>query len=513
MAVRNPKKLRPYDQPPRRRRRLVPDGPDTGATAFLVMSLLWLVAATGIGALWTAQLLFPEQLAFTYETELPIIGTLGLELSQRTVISGFTNAVVFGWLSNAAFAGILFITPRITGARLFGEPLGFLAAVAWNLAVAGGLAVIYLPRFASSGRLAEFPLPFDGLMLLAFLIVTLLFFRTVLAAGQRLPYVSILFFGVALLAGMGAYALSSGLALLEFVFDLGDTTTALVTSFAARAIETYWILGTVLGALFYIVPRTTGNPLAGGGMALLAWLLWAAFAGLSAVGALVDPSIPYAVTTLGNVGTMLLVAPVFLSVASLAMTIQGRWSMTLSSGTMAFAAVAMAFLLATALLEAIGALRSVQGLVRPTEWPIGAWIFATLGAATFAFYALVDHAAPRALRRSWPGNFLDHAQMWLTLTGATLAGSALMAGGLAHGSLLREAASLDEVTATLSWFRLVAAGGLGLALLGGLAALVDLFLMYTTARRAEFVPVGGSDVPGAPLAPAGPAAPAAPAAH
>ncbi len=490
MAV-NPKKLRPYDEPPRVRRPLIPEAPDSAATAFLVLAVLWLVVATGIGALWGAIIVFPELLSFSLEMEMPVIGTLAIELSPQTVAAGFTDALVFGWLSNAAFAAILFITPRITGARLAGEPLAYLGMGAWNAAVATGLAAVYLPTLAADGRLAEFPLPVDGLLLLGAFTVSAVFFRTVLAAGRRLPYVSIWFFGVALLSLMGAYFLGS----LPPLLGMDPTATALVTGFAARAIETYWVLGTALGTLFYVVPRATGNPLSSAGMAMLAWLLWAGLSGISALGALVDPSVPFVVTTIGHVGTMLLVAPVFLAVAALALTLQGRWSMALQAGTVAFAVVALAFLLATALLEAIGALRSVQGLVRGTDWFLGAWIFATLGSATFAFLALADHAASRLLRRTWGGTFLTDVQVWLGFGGAALAGLALMFGGIAHGSLMAEAAAPEAITSTLVWFRMAAAAGLGLAALGGVAAIVALFLLYTTAPRAEYVPAEATTAP------------------
>jgi cbb3-type cytochrome oxidase subunit 1 len=159
----------------------------------------------------------------------------------------------------------------------------------------------------------------------------------------------------------------------------------------------------------------------------------------------------------------------------------------------------MAFLLGSSLLEAIGALRSVQALVRGTEWGMGVWLLGMLGSATFALFALVDHAAPRVLRRDWRGGISVDAQLWSTLLGAALAGFALIGGGIAHGSLLAEAAAAEEIDATLSWFRMAAAAGLGLVALGGLAGLVSLFLMYTTARRAEYLPVAesanGGDAP------------------
>jgi cytochrome c oxidase cbb3-type subunit 1 len=495
MAV-NPKKLRPYDEAPRRRRSLVPSAPDSAASAFLVVSMLWLLVATGLGALWAVMLIFPDQLRFAVELELPIIGVLPIELSVATVNSGFMNALVFGWLSNAAFAAIMFITPRITGARLAGEPMAWGGMALWNLGVASGLASVYLPSIAGDGLLAEFALPADGLLLLALLNVNGAFWRTLLASGQRLPYVSIWFFGVGMLAVMGAYALGAAAQAGATFINLDATVVALVNAFVARIIATYWILGAALGTLFYVVPRATFNALSSGGMAMAAWLLWAGLSAISGLGALVDTSVPFVITSLGNVGTILLVAPVFLAVATLAMTIQGRWSLALSAGTVAFAVVSMAFLLATSTLEAIGALGSVQNLVRGTEWTTGAVIFATLGSATFAFFAFADHAGPRLFRRDWGGSLLTDAQLWATFTGVTLAGLALIGAGIVHGSLMRDGAPPEQVAGTLLWFRMVVAGGLGLAALGAACALGTLFLMYTTARRAEYALVDATPAAG-----------------
>lgn len=495
MAV-NPKKLRPYDQPPRVRRSLVPKAPDSAATAFLVVSMLWLVVATGIGALWALMLFFPDQLFFSVEMELPIIGILPIELSVETVNSGFTNALVFGWLSNAGFAAILFITPRITGARMVGEQMAWGGMALWNLGVASGLASVYLPSIAGHGPLADFALPADGLLLLAMLNVNGAFWRTLLASGQRMPYVSIWFFGVALLAVMGAYALGAAAQAGATFISLDPTVVALLYAFVARIIVTYWILGVALGTLFYVVPRSTFNALSSGGMAMAAWLLWAGLSGISGLGALVDTSVPFVVTSIGHVGTILLVAPVFLAVITLATTVQGRWSLALSAGAVAFAVVSLTFMLATSMLEAIGALGSVQQLVRGTEWPTGALLFATGGSATFAFFAFADHAAPRMFRRDWGGSLLTDAQLWATFAGVTLAGLGLIGAGMVHGSLLRDGVPAEEVGGTLLWFRLVVASGLGLTAIGAVCALGTLFLMYTTARRAEYTLVDAAPAAG-----------------
>ena len=497
MAV-NPKKLRPYDQPPRKRFSLIPSAPDSAAGAFLVVSMLWLVVATGIGALGAFMLTMPEVLRYAFQWQFPVIGNVAFEISATTVNSAFLNALVYGWLSNAAFATILFILPRITGVRMRLEGIAWGAMWVWNLGVAGGMAAVFFPTFSGGGLLAEFPTAFDGLLLLGLLMVNGAFWLTLLAAPQRLPYVSLWFFGLALLTFMGAYGLGSLVQAGDWLIHLDDTLVALVNAFVARLILTFWVIGVALGSLFYVVPRATFNALAYGGMAFASWVLWAGLSGVSALGALVDPSVPFLVTQVGNVGTILLLAPIFLAVATLALTFRGRWSLSLGAGTLAFALLSLTFLLSTAVLESIGALGSVQALVRGTEWATGPIIIATLGAATFAHFAFADHAAPRLLRRDWGDTILTDLQLWATFVGAATAGLALVGAGIVHGSLLAEGAPADAVNGTLTWFRYAASAGLALASLGAMAALVSLFLMYTTARRAEYALVDAVPADGPP---------------
>ena len=205
MAV-NPKKLRPYDQPPKVRRPILPNEPDNAATAFLVAALVWFLVATGIGLLWVAYQLFPDQL--TLRLEMPTFsGVLTFEMSPATTASGFWNSLVYGWLGNAGLGAIFFITPRLLGRRLAGETMASGAAALWNIGLMAGLAAIYVPQLAGSGALTEFPLPVAGVLLLALLLANAAFWRTVLASADRLPYVSIWYFGVALLALLGLYGL------------------------------------------------------------------------------------------------------------------------------------------------------------------------------------------------------------------------------------------------------------------------------------------------------------------
>ncbi len=484
MAV-NPKKLRPYDQPPKVRRPIIPNAPDSAATAFLVAALVWFLIATGIGLLWVAMQLFPTQL--TFSLEIPVLpGKLAVALSPATVGSGFWNALVYGWLGNAGLGAIFFITPRLLGQRLVDEHVASMSAGLWNVGLLAGLTVLYVPKLAASGMLAEFPLPVDGVLLLALLLASDSFWRTLLASRESVPYVSIWYFGVALLALLGLY----GLATLAPLLNLPQTGALLANAFYVRALETLCVTGIALGTLYYVVPRATGNALYSWGLAMLGWLLWLGLSTLAPLASLVDTSVPFPITQLGNVATLLLVAPAFLVVANLLQTMTGRWTLALSPGTIPFALAALTFLVATTMLEAIGALGSVRALVGSTPWGVGVRLFAFLGTATLAFLALADHAFPRLLRRDWGGNLVTEATLWAAFAGAGLAGLALIAGGIANGTMLSEGATPEQISGLLFWFRLVLGAGIGLVALGALLATLNVFLMYTGARRAEYAVIG-----------------------
>jgi cbb3-type cytochrome oxidase subunit 1 len=217
----------------------------------------------------------------------------------------------------------------------------------------------------------------------------------------------------------------------------------------------------------------------------------------SELAVLVDDSVPYLVTSLGAAATIALFVPAALAFGNLAMTMSGRWSVMFGTGAGALAAVSLVFLLATSLLDAIGALSDVQLYLGPTDWGAGLFIWSSFGAFTFAAFALGDHAVPRMLKRAWVENMAAAAQLWLVFAGATIAGLALMGSGLAEGSLIATHTPPDEVRAALFIYRIVAFGAFGLVALGGLAMLTNLFMIYTTAEPVEYV------LPGQPATAAG----------
>lgn len=482
----NPKKMRPYDEPPKRRRSLIPGGPDSAATAFVVAAIVWLVAALGIGTLAIGLRIVPFELSIPFG-----IFDLGFELDARRVDTAFANATVYGWLGNAGLAAVVFMTPRLVGRPLAGEKLVMLGFAAWNLSLAGGIGALYVFDLGAHSPLTAMLWLFLGGLATGALIVTGSFLATVGTTITR-AYISVWFTAVALLGLLGLVGLAATIGLADVFLEIPALAIALASAFIERSVITIWLLGMAFAVVHYVVPRSAAQPLASGGLAILTWLTWLALAPASAIGTLVDPAIPYAVTTLGLVATMLLLVPASLALVNLVQTMRGRWTLLFGTGPAAFAAVAVTFLLSVALLEAIGALRSVHALVGGTEWERGVFIWAAYGAFTFAALGFVEHALPRLLRRTWGGGLLAGAQLWPMFGGVTIAGLALVGAGLAEGSLRAGGFPPEEVTAAIVPYLAGAFAGIGLAALGGLASLANLFLAYTSAEPVEYVVPGSS---------------------
>ncbi len=487
----NPKKMRPYDEPPKRRRSPVPSGPDSAATGFFIVAALWLAVATGLGVLAIGLRLV--EFAFT----IPLgVFDLSFTFDARRVDYAFLNASVYGWLTNAGFAAVAFMTPRLLGKRLAMEQGLFGGLVIWNLSLAGGLGALYVFDLGPNAPLTAFPWLFSGGLATGALIVTGAFLLTA-GAGLRTAYVSLWFAAIGLLGLLGLLGLGAMVGLLDFVIGLDGLFVAMASALVDRGVVVLWLLGAAYATLHYVVPRGTGQPLASTGTALLTFVTWLILAPVATLAVLVDPAIPFFVTSAGIVATILLLVPAALAVTNLVQTMQGRWTLVLSPGTASFAVVGLAFLFAATLLEAIGVLRAVDGVLGRTDWTRGVLLWTLFGTFSFAAFAMAEHAIPRIMRRAWGGGFLSGAQLWLGFGGATLAGLALMGGGLAEGALLSQGTPPPDIASGVFAYRAAAFMGFGMVALAGATLVLNLFLMYTSGRRADY------SVPGQAAAAAG----------
>lgn len=466
----NLKRLRPYDKPRKPRTSVLPDGGDGAVMGYLGFGALWLLTATGLGTFAALQLVMSS-----FEIVLALPFGYSFELTPDTVSAGFRHAFVWGWLTNAALGAIFFVTPRVTGRPLGHTRIGVTGMVLWNVGFAAGLTLLYIPQVAETGSLTGFPVVVNIVLLLALVLVNISFWTSL---GSGTLFVGVAWFGVAMfaLAGMTLEA-----TVVSFL-DLDPAIDALAEAMWARGIALFWCLAVPIGALHYLIPRLTGQPLASGPLGWFGLGGWALLGAVSLFGAAVSPSLPYALVSFGNAATIMLLVPATAIIGNLTMTLRGRWSLVLSPGPMALAVASLVFLGGSVLLLGIGSLREVQTTVARTEWPFGVAAFGLGGAATIGLLAIGEHAWPRLLHRSHPGGLLAYAVTWSAFAGAAIGGTALVAAGLYHVDLVADGLSTAEINASLLPIHLVAWAGLGLL---GLAAAGHATTAYLLAAHGR----------------------------
>jgi cbb3-type cytochrome oxidase subunit 1 len=485
----NLKRLRAYDQPPKPRRQLLPSGPDAAAMGYFGFGALWLLTATGIGSLSAVQLVMSE---FRLVVEDLPFG-LAIAFTPETVAAGFRHTFVWGWLTNAALGAIFFITPRLTGRPLADPRMGLLGMITWNVGFAAGLTALYLPALADTGTLTAFPLPVNLVLLLGLVLINGSFWTSL--RGLQRPFVGLAWFGVALLTltGLTAAATVTG------VLDLDPTVDALAEAVWMRGLSLLWLLAVPIGALHYLIPRLTGQPLASGSLAWFGLGAWLILSVVASLGAAVHPSVPYALVSAGNAATLMLLVPAVAIIGNLSMTLRGRWFLVLSPGPMALAVICLTFLGGSVLLAGVESLRAVQTAVSRTEWPFGLAAFALGGAVTIGLLAVAEHAWPRMLHRSHTGGLLAYAVTWAALGGAAVAGVALIAAGLFHVGMVVDGMPPAEISANLLPIHLVAWAGMGLLGLAGAGHALGAYLLAAHGRPVRTTPPGTAPI----AAPAG----------
>jgi cbb3-type cytochrome oxidase subunit 1 len=467
----NLKRLRPYDEPPKSGSSLVSGSADAAVMGYLAFGALWFLTATGLASFALLQIAMG---GFTFVIQLPLAMTF--ELTPATVSAGFRHAFAWGWLTNAAFAAIFFITPRVTGRPIAHARIGFAGMFAWNIGFAAGLTLLYVPQVADRGLLTGFPVIVNIVLVGALLLISYSFW-TSLGTAER-PFVGLAWFAVGMLSLLG---MTIEATIVGFL-DLDPAVDALAEAMWVRALALVWLVGVPIGALHYLVPRLTGQPLASGALAWSGLAGWAILGVVSIFGAAVSPLLPYALVSLGNAATIMLLLPATAIIANLAMTFRGRWSLALSPGPAAMAVTSLVFLGGSVLLLGIGSLREVQEAVARTEWPAGVAAFALLGGATTGLLALGEHAWPRLLHRSYRGGLLAYAVTWSALGGAAIAGSALIAAGLFHVEMAGDGMTAAEIRSALLPTYLIAWAGLGLTTLAAAGHATGAYLLAAHGR-------------------------------
>lgn len=391
---------------------IVPAPADSAARRHIIASVAFLAVGAAFAILASIKLAFPgvfdQAAAMGYSRLRPVS----------------LNLLVWGFGFSFSTAVAYYLTPRLTGRRLWSEwmtTIGFIGSVAL---VTVGTATVAL-GVASGADLAEFPLWIDIPLFLLMLIPAVVVSMTTITRTENTIYVSLAFVLAAVWAGPLFFLIGN----LPNITGVG---TMLQSTFMVGGVLTMWLPATGMAAAYYVVPKETGNalfsrPLAMGGF----WTLVFAgtMTGQNRFGG--GPNPAWLESTGAVLGLGLLIAAVAIAV-NVWNTFGTDWN-TARSPALRLTAAGLVFHLVVAAAFALLGFRSVGNVVAFTTWYEGLIIATLLGSTVLMAGGFTYHAFPRLVGRSVFSDEVAARHARLTIWGVGLTAAFLMIAGTLAG--------------------------------------------------------------------------------
>ncbi len=388
-------------------------GADSAGRVAILLAGIFLLLAVGLQVLATLKLAYPD---FLSNNSFLSYGRLQ-PMADATAL--------FGWLTFSNLAIIYYLLPRLTGARLWNEPVAVVAT--FTTAAVTVLAVVGIGLGYTDGRpLADVHYIADAVLLITYLVPLVVTAQTIRHRTETSTYVSLYYvlaglvwlIGATIVGNIPGEAVVGGLVQSEFY-----TST----------IYTMWAVGIGIGGAYYIVPKTTGNPLYSRSMAMVGFwslVITSLWAGLASQ--IYGPVGDWA-ESIGAVFALGMIIPAVAVLANLVGTMSGKWDMLRTHADVRFAIVGSLAAVFVALVAGTQGFRSVSAVIGLTTFVSGTQLASVWGVGTLFACAFGYHAIPRTAGRLTFSPPLARTQLRLLLTGVVLASGALWAAGLASG--------------------------------------------------------------------------------
>jgi cytochrome c oxidase cbb3-type subunit I len=408
---------------------ILTDEPGSSTRRFILSGVFWLIVPVFIG-------LFMAILLYAPPVQLLEPMWLRPYINFGRIRPLHVNVAIFGWLSMIYAGAMLYLTPRLTGTKLWSERLGNLTVVLWNLFVVS--LVITLPLGLNTGRkYAEVVYPLKVLFLILFILLAINIWMTVLRRQEKQLYVSVWHFILASTLLIPVYFIGNKVWPLYLVngqltWDFSGAYTGMndniINFFYVHNLFNSWFTTGGIGLAYYLLPKLTGKPLYSHRLAI--WGFWTVWTGQHHQ--LWSPS-PYWLQTLTVVFSILAVIPTSAFMFNFFKTMEGRWHLTVSDVRVRWLAVGAILWGLTCVQGVAQAFPNFSLWVHFTNWIIGHSHLAFVGDYTFWMFPVVYLILPELVRRPIFSRNLAEWHFWLSVIGLTIFMVSLWIAGLIQG--------------------------------------------------------------------------------
>lgn len=432
---------------------------------FIAFACFWLLLGSLAGWVSSIKLHEPDWLVSQAWTTFGRLRTVHL------------TAVLYGWISNAALATILWVLPRLLRTPLVGGIWAMIGGALINTGIAGGIGAI-AAGWSDGMEYLEIPWPIATFVFMGFALVVLPALYTLANRRTDHLYVSVWYMVAALL----------WISLLFLVAKLPGVHTgvqqATMNWWYGHNVLGLWFTPVSVGAIYYFLPKTIGRPVRSYNLSLLGFWTLAFFYGQVGGHHLVGGPVPGWLITLSIVQSVMMIIPVLAFGINMASTLQGHWHLGRYSPTLRFMLFGGLMYLASSLQGSFEALRSMNAVTHFTHYTVAHAHLGAYGFVTMVMFGALYFMMPRVLHWEWPYPKLITAHFWLSATGICIYFGGLTIGGWLQGLAMLDPSRpfMESVTLTRPYLQSRSVGG-SLMILGHL-----VFVGHFLAMALRFGP-------------------------
>jgi len=393
-----------------------------------------------------------------------------------------TNALIYGWGFNAAFAVSYWVLARLAGAKPVSALSSVVAVLFWNLSVLVGIGGI-IHGDSTGIEWLEIPGYVAPALWISFIALGT---HLVLTLRHR-AFVQIFIGQWYIIAGFFWFAWVFSISELMLVFyPVRGTVQAIVSAWYVQGLFGLWFGSIAIGALYYFIPKLTGRTIRYYTLAIIGFWSYGIFNGWIGVQRLAASPVPVWVQTIGFAASILALAPLAVISLNLLTTVFKGFSEIKGSAALKFVAIGAILYTISGLQFACSALGEKSGIAQLTFEARSQIELGFLGFFTFSVLGGIYYLLPRAAGRAWRSSGLITLHWLGSVLGLVLLYVGTLLAGTTQSVELADASiNLTQIFEHISGFLTLRTAGFGVLFLAQLAFALNIARTLIVIRSSE----------------------------
>ncbi len=364
------------------------------------------------------------------------------------------TAVLYGWITNAELAIIIWLMPRLLRRPLIGPMWIMMGGALVNTAIASGIGAIGA-GWTDGMEYLEMPWQIGIFFAAGMICIIGPVMYTLVNRKVESLYVT-------------TWYHTAGLLWITLLFIVGKmpgvhfgVQQAAMNWWYGHNVLGLWFTPVAVGAIYYFLPKIIARPIRSYNLSILGFWTLAFFYAQVGGHHLVGGPVPGWLITLSIVQSMMMIIPVLAFSINMGLTMKGRMRLGLYSPTLRFMMFGGFMYLLSSLQGSFEALRSVQQVAHFTHFTVAHAHLGAYGFVTMVLFGAIYFMMPRIMNWEWPFPKLISWHFWLASIGIMIYFVGLTYGGWLQGLVMLDETRpfMDSVAVTIPWLEWRSVGG------------------------------------------------------